>query len=74
MRFASEVIFRYERNLQSNPVSLRSRGSHPSLLSFGGRGLNEKRTAVFAVRVGKKVRRLGFEPRTNWLKANCSTN
>ena len=22
----------------------------------------------------KGVERLGFEPRTNWLKANCSTN
>lgn len=61
LRFAYEINFRYERNLQSNPVSLRpdssgrsSRGSHPSLLSFGLRSGNEKRTTGLAVRVGKK--------------------
>ena len=33
-----------------------------------------KKPAVMGGSLRKKVRRLGFEPRTNWLKANCSTN
>ena len=36
--------------------------------------LGQKKPALVGGSFRKKVRRLGFEPRTNWLKANCSTN
>ena len=46
----------------------------PSLPVEGQESRSSKGERRRAARGGKLVRRLGFEPRTNWLKANCSTN
>ena len=48
-------------------------GPKPVLLFFRRKKTREF-TLSWTSRVLKMVGRVGFEPTTNWLKANCSTN
>ena len=45
-----------------------------ALYQYGYKGFNRLGESDFSDEKEKVVGRAGFEPATNWLKANCSTN